>query len=174
MTSDEMAQKLDKIGLLVGDVLEACDEYGGWAGHDDDAKRATEIGYRLMSVGWTVGLYGREVAELGVDTIDPTVTWGDLYDTAVVDFAFDAGLFKVIPIPQNKSERIYIGGEVFDCDDLRTLAVEEGDPKKYDTLIAKVTHWREGEGFVETRAIRCHTGNWQPYEGEQILTIVER
>ena len=91
-----------------------------------------------------------------------------LYDTAVVDFEFNAGLFRVFPIPQNESETHYIGGEVFDCDDLRKLAEVEGDPKKYDILIANVTRYTS-DGFVEGQAIRCRTGNWQPYEEGQVL-----
>lgn len=98
-----------------------------------------------------------------------------LYDTAIADFDFDAGLFKVIPIPQNESERIYMGGQVFTCDELRALAAAEGDPKRHDILIANVTHWNpETDQFDEGRAIRCTPGNWQEYHGEQILEVVTR
>jgi hypothetical protein len=86
-----------------------------------------------------------------------------LYDTAVADFEFDAGLFRVFPIPQNESATYYIGGEVFTPDELRQLAVQEGDPHKYDVLIANV------EGNRWGRAIRCRTGNWQPFEEGDVL-----
>lgn len=95
-----------------------------------------------------------------------------LYDTAIADFDFDAGLFKVIPIPQNESERIYMGGQVFTCDELRALAVEEGDPSKYRILIANVTRYPDGQP-VEGRAIRCRTGNWQPFEDDDVLVPLE-
>jgi hypothetical protein len=65
MTTAEISKALDRIGLEVGAIWEACDEYGGWAGDDEDAKRAIEIGNRLEGLGFVVGLYGREVAEMG-------------------------------------------------------------------------------------------------------------
>jgi hypothetical protein len=86
-----------------------------------------------------------------------------LYDSPICDFEFDAGRFRVLPIPQNESHTYYIGGTVFTCDELRSLAAEEGDPKKYDILISNVSRgW--GDTLVEGRAIRCRTGNWQPFE----------
>lgn len=75
MTADEVAATLDEISVLVGDILKAGERAGGWAGHDADAKRAAEIGVRLLGAGWRVGLYGREVEEMG-DDVDVTVTWG--------------------------------------------------------------------------------------------------
>jgi hypothetical protein len=92
----------------------------------------------------------------------------ELYDTAVADFDFDAGLFKVVPIPLDESAKHYLGGDVFTCDELRALAAEEGDPRKYDILIANVSRWTP-EGMVEGRAIRCRTGNWQPFEDGDVL-----
>jgi hypothetical protein len=91
-----------------------------------------------------------------------------LYDTAIADFEFDAGLFRVFPIPQNESGTHYIGGEVFTCDELRSLAIEEGDARKYDILIANVTRY-QGSTPVEGRAIRCRTGNWQPFHDDDEL-----
>lgn len=92
----------------------------------------------------------------------------NFYDTTAVDFAFNPKLYKVIPIPQNKSGRHYIGGTVFTVPELRALAIEEGEPTRYDILIANVSPWKDG-GWVEGRAIRCRTGNWQPYEDEPIV-----
>lgn len=87
------------------------------------------------------------------------------YDSPIVDFEFDAARFRVLPIAQNKSKgRYYIGGEVFTPDDLRSLAVAEGDPGKYRTLIANVECNDWG------RAIRCRCGNWQPFEeGDEVV-----
>jgi hypothetical protein len=97
-----------------------------------------------------------------------------LYDSPIVDFEFDAGLFRVLPIPQNESHKHYIGGEVFTCDELRALAVEEGDPKKYDILIANVSTWTPN-GYIDGRAIRCQTGNWQPFEeGDEVVVLGEK
>lgn len=92
----------------------------------------------------------------------------NFYDTAIVDFEFDAEIYKVIPITQNESGRHYIGGTVFTVPELRALAVDEGEPTRYDVLIANVSSWKDG-GWVDGRAIRCCTGNWQPYEGEPIV-----
>lgn len=86
-----------------------------------------------------------------------------LYDTAEIDFEYDEALFRVTPRPQNESGRHYIGGEIFTPDELRELAVQEGDPHKYDVLIANVQGNRWG------RAIRCRTGNWQPFEEADVL-----
>lgn len=91
-----------------------------------------------------------------------------LYDVAVVDFEFPADLFRILPIPQNESATHYIGGEVFTSDELRALAHVEGDPGKYDVLIANVTHYTP-EGHIEGRAIRCRTGNWQQFHDDDVL-----
>lgn len=91
-----------------------------------------------------------------------------LYDTAILDFEFDAGLWRVFPIPQNESVTHYIGGEVFTCDDLRALAVAEGKPDGYRVLIGNVTRYTPS-GYVEGKAIRCRTGNWQPFEDGDVL-----
>jgi hypothetical protein len=92
-----------------------------------------------------------------------------LYDTAICDFEFDAGLFKVVPIPQNESAKHYIGGTVYTCDELRALAVAEGNPDKYRILISNVTRYVSGDPPVEGRTIRCRTGNWQPFEDGDVL-----
>lgn len=86
-----------------------------------------------------------------------------LYDTAEIDFEYDPALFRVSPRPQNESGKHYIGGEVFTPDELRQLAAQEGEPHKYDVLIANV------EGNRWGRAIRCRTGNWQPFEEGDVL-----
>lgn len=126
---------------------------------------------------WTPGSFFAEdqAKELSDRSVDAALTRAPdsafafvLYDTAIADFEFDAGLFRVFPISQNESAKYYIGGEVFTCDDLRALAVEEGDAKKYDILIANVTRYRGGSA-VEGRAIRCRTGNWQPFEDDDLL-----
>jgi hypothetical protein len=86
-----------------------------------------------------------------------------LYDTAICEVEFDAGLFRVVPIPQDESPKHYIGGDIFTGEELRALAVEEGDPDKYRVLIANVGGYENGLP-VDGRAIRCRTGNWQPFE----------
>lgn len=85
-----------------------------------------------------------------------------LYDTAILDFEFDAGLWRVIPIPQNESPTHYIGGTVYSMDDLENLAHAEGEPDKYRILISNV---RQYDGF----AIRTCMGNWQPFQNGDIL-----
>lgn len=84
------------------------------------------------------------------------------YDTAILDFEFDAGLWRVLPIPQNESGKHYIGGTVYTMDELRDLAYAEGKPGSYDILISNV---RQYDG----KAIRCRTGNWQPFEDGDVL-----
>lgn len=92
-----------------------------------------------------------------------------LYDTPIIDFEYDADRFKVNPTPQNESAKHYIGGTIYTCDELRALAVAEGDPDRYRTLIANVTQYRPNGGSVEGRAIRCRTGNWQRFEDGDVL-----
>lgn len=130
-----------------------------------------------MAVYWTPGsFFSEDVAivlpERSVDAALDAAPEGafafKIYDSPICDFEFDAGLFRVVPIPQNYSARHYIGGDVFTCDDLRALAVTEGDPKKYDILISNVSRgW--GDTLVEGRAIRCRAGNWQPFEEGDVL-----
>jgi hypothetical protein len=92
-----------------------------------------------------------------------------LYDTAVPDFDFDASLFRVVPIPQNYSAKHYLGGVIYTCDELRALALVEGEQGKYRTLISNVTNYTATGDPVEGRAIRCVTGNWQPFEDGDVL-----
>lgn len=96
-----------------------------------------------------------------------------LYDAPVPDFKYDPLLFSVTPRPQNMSAKHYLGGRVFTSDELRALAVEEGDPDKYRTLISNVTNY-VARLPVEGRAIRCRTGNWQPFEDGDVLVEVDR
>jgi hypothetical protein len=95
-----------------------------------------------------------------------------LYDRPIIDFDYDAGRFTVIPKLLNPSGKHYIGGQVFTCDELRALAEQEGDPDKYRVLIANVSHY-EGGTNVEGRAIRCRTGNWQPFEEGDVVVDVD-
>jgi hypothetical protein len=88
----------------------------------------------------------------------------EFYDTAVVDFEFDADLYRVIPRALNESGRHYIGGTVYTSEELLQLAAAEGEPGRYDVLIANVSQY-------DGRAIRCRTGNWQPYEGEPVEDV---
>lgn len=118
-----------------------------------------------------------EARELSDRSIDAAMTRAPddafafvLYDTAIAEFEFDAGLFRVVPIPQNESRKHYIGGDIFTCDELRALAVEEGDPDRYRVLMANVSHY-EGGAYVEGKAIRCRTGNWQPFDDEHDVRV---
>jgi hypothetical protein len=54
-----------------------------------------------------------------------------LYDLPAVDFDYDDERFKVVAKATNESAKHYIGGQVYTADELRALAVEEGDPDKY-------------------------------------------
>lgn len=96
-----------------------------------------------------------------------------MHDAPVPDFEYDSALFHVSPIAQNRSAKHYLGGQVFTCDELRTLAAREGDPDKYRTLIANITSWDADGHQTEGRAIRCRTGNWQPFEDGDVLIDVE-
>lgn len=114
----------------------------------------------------------RELSDLSADaalTVAPDNAFAFvLYESPICDFEFDASRFRLLPIPQNESAKHYIGGEVFTCDELRELAIAEGDPKKYDILISNVSSgW--GHTLEEGRAIRCRTGNWQPFEDGDVL-----
>ena len=84
-----------------------------------------------------------------------------LYDLPIPDFDYDEELFTICPKPQNSSARHFIGGKIFTADELRDLAVKEGDVDKYRVLIANVT--QSAFGGENGRAIRCRTGNWQPF-----------
>ena len=44
-------------------IEEECSGHGGWAGEDEDARVALDMGLRLSSLGHPVALYGREYAE---------------------------------------------------------------------------------------------------------------
>lgn len=88
----------------------------------------------------------------------------EFFDSPICDFEFDAGCFKVVPIPRNKSGRYYIGGEIFTPSELRALAVVEGDKDKYRILIANCEN-----GIGDGTAIRCRTGNWQPFTPNDTL-----
>jgi hypothetical protein len=46
-------------------VERECSDYGGWAGEDEDAKRAVDLCQRLMGLAWVVAIHGREFAERG-------------------------------------------------------------------------------------------------------------
>lgn len=84
-----------------------------------------------------------------------------LYDVPVPDFDYDESLFRVSGIPQNKSERYYLGGKTYTVEELRRLGQLEG--RDYGTLIANITQdIGLGEDGVH-RAIRCKPGNWQPF-----------
>ena len=116
----------------------------------------------------------RELSDRSVDaalTVAPSDAFAFvLYDTAIAEFEFDAGLFRVVPIPQNESAKHYIGGDIFTADQLRALAIEEGDPQRYRILISNVSRYEKGVP-VEGRAIRCRTGNWQPFEEEHDVRV---
>jgi hypothetical protein len=78
------------------------------------------------------------------------------YDVAVPDFEVPPE-FTLIPKALDKSlGRYYLGGVVYTVEELRVLAAQEGDPRRYDVLIANV---EQDEG----KAIRCRPGNWQPF-----------
>jgi hypothetical protein len=56
---------LDRIAVNLRLIQEACEEYGGWAGEDDAARRAVDLGHQLESLAFPVGVFGREYAEGG-------------------------------------------------------------------------------------------------------------
>lgn len=64
-SSDEIYEVLSHLQKIVGALEDACDEYGGWAGRDEDARDVIDLGIRLTALGHVVGLFGREVAEGG-------------------------------------------------------------------------------------------------------------
>jgi hypothetical protein len=56
---------LEEIAASLGVIEDECENYGGWAGVDVDAKTATELGMRLAGVAWPCAIGGREYAESG-------------------------------------------------------------------------------------------------------------
>lgn len=133
--------------------------------------------FRPMARYWMPGSFFAEdaVRELSDRSVDAAVTMApdgafafQLYDSPICDFEFPADLFRIAPIPQNESAKHYLGGHVFDCDELRELGASEGDPRKYNTLISNITKWTPS-GSVEGKAIRCRTGNWEPFEDDDVL-----
>lgn len=81
-----------------------------------------------------------------------------LYDSPIAEFEFDAGLFKVIPIAQNKSPKHYIGGTIY------TLAEVDAMGPDMDILASNM----RGNGWAHV--IKTPFGNHQPFEmGHDVL-----
>lgn len=86
----------------------------------------------------------------------------ELYDVEEPDFDYDRERFDVVPKRQNVSGRYYLGGEVLTVAELKERF---GDDPAHRILIANI------EGSYPA-AIRCRTGNWQPFEdGDTLLEV---
>lgn len=85
-----------------------------------------------------------------------------LYESPVVDFEFDAGRFKVVPIPQNESRVYYFGpASLWTQADIKAM-IASGEPLQM--LLANM----ESNGWE--RVVRTRLGNWQPFEdGDALL-----
>lgn len=56
---------LEEIRTSLGVIEDECDNHGAWAASDDEAKLAMHLGMELLSMGFSVGHYGRDHAEGG-------------------------------------------------------------------------------------------------------------
>lgn len=86
------------------------------------------------------------------------------YDLPVVpdDTGLDPALYTVLPIVQNKSAgRYYLGGTVHTIKEVEDLAAQE--PDKHVGLVSNL------KSFKAERAIKCRTGNWQPFTADDEL-----
>lgn len=63
--SSPVTLALEEIKVSLGVIQDECDNYGGWAGEDAEAKIAMDLGHDLLALGFAVGLHGREFAESG-------------------------------------------------------------------------------------------------------------
>ena len=63
MANDPVNLALEEIKVSLGVIQDECENYGGWAGEDDGAKIAMDLGHELLSLGFAVGLHGRAYAE---------------------------------------------------------------------------------------------------------------
>jgi hypothetical protein len=78
-----------------------------------------------------------------------------------VDFEYDAKRFVVKPIPQEESDRYYLGGEVFTIEQVRAQI------DRLDQTGALLSNM-ESNGW--SKVIKCRTGNFQPLEeGDQVV-----
>jgi hypothetical protein len=57
---------LEEITIALGVIEDECDNYGGWAGEDQEANEAVDLAQRLMGLAWVVAIHGREAAESGL------------------------------------------------------------------------------------------------------------
>jgi len=57
---------LEEITVSLGVIEDECDNYGGWAGEDQEASEAVDLAQRLMGLAWVVAIHGREKAEGGL------------------------------------------------------------------------------------------------------------
>lgn len=84
-------------------------------------------------------------------------------------FEYDDELWTVLPKPQNRSARYYLGGELFTVDDIKaeletpTRFREDGEPEFTPVLLSNI----EGNGYP--KAIKCRMGNWQPFTDKDTL-----
>lgn len=92
-----------------------------------------------------------------------------LYDTAEPAVVAEqvAEDFELLPKQKNVSSRYYLGGQVFDLPQLREFIDSHGGDAAHFGLYSNVA----GNGY--TRAILCHTGNWQPLEHGDVVMLEE-
>lgn len=91
-----------------------------------------------------------------------------MHDVAAEPPAVDERYWRLLPIAVNESDgRWYLGGEVFTLAELRggTALADLGLNARDDAerIACNV------EGMGATRAIRCSTGNWQPFTEHDVL-----
>lgn len=65
MPNGPVTLALEEIKVSLGVIQDECENYGGWAGEDAEAKVAMDLGHELLCLGFAVGLHGREHAEGG-------------------------------------------------------------------------------------------------------------
>jgi len=70
----------------------------------------------------------------------------------------DLNIQELTGKPKNRSPKYYVRGEIFSVDDLKAL-----NNPDLRILISNM------EGNDWPNVIKCHTGNYQPFEAEDIL-----
>jgi ABC-type multidrug transport system ATPase subunit len=64
--STPVALALEEIADSLGVIEDECDNYGGWAGEDDEARKAVDLAQRIIGLAWVVAVHGREAAKGGL------------------------------------------------------------------------------------------------------------
>lgn len=65
MATSPVTTALEEIATSLGVIEDECGNYGGWAGEDEEAATAADLGLRLTGLSWVVAVHGRETAEGG-------------------------------------------------------------------------------------------------------------